>query len=248
MEKHYIEFKGKEYKVEEPTIALWGKLNSLKELYDDNDFSILIISLATGLSTDQLRESSWQGVYETASYLSSYLLKDGDKFYNEFEFRNRKYRFIDLENLTFGEFIDIDEFLSRDPSQKISDLNHLMALLYREVDTNGKMTPYDASLLSGRSELFKQLPVKYLRGSMVFFYNLETILQRNTRSSFHRIRTRVRWELKKLLRAFGVGMRHSYTYLMTISYKFIKLLRDRFSRSSTTSPTKKTSAHSGTEK
>lgn len=231
MEKHYIEYDGTEYRVDEPTIELWSRLNTLKDLYDDNDFSLIIISLATGLSTDQLRQADWEGVYKTASYLSSYLLKDGDKFYNEFEFRGKKYRFIDLENLTFGEFIDIDEFLSRDPAKKASELNLLMALLYREVDENGKLTPYDASLIKERAELFKRLPVKYLNGAMVFFYNLGTILQRNTHSSFHKTMTRLRWELKKGLTSFGVGMRRSYTYLVTTSSKFTRWLRDLYSRS-----------------
>lgn len=231
MEKHYIEFEGKEYKVEEPTIFLWSKLNTLKNLYDDNDFSLVIISLATGLSTDQLRQADWEGVYKTASYLSSYLLRDGDKFHNEFEFRGKKYRFIDLENLTFGEFIDIDEFLSRDPAQKAAELNLLMALLYREVDETGKQTPYDASLIKERSELFKQLPVKYLNGAMVFFYHLGTILQRNTHSSFHKTMTRVRWRVIKGLTSFGGGMHRSYTYLVTTSSKFTRWLRDLYSRS-----------------
>jgi hypothetical protein len=231
MEKHYVEYEGKEYKVHEPTIELWMKLNTLKDLYDTNDFSLILISIATGLTTEQLRDAEWEGVYKTAHYLSEYLLKDGDKFHKEFEFRDQKYHFIDLENLTFGEFIDIDEFLSRDPAKKMSELNLLMALLYRETDENGKITPYDASLLKDRAELFRRLPVKYLNGALVFFYNLETILRRNTHSSFHRIWLKVKWRTIKALTNFGGGLRRWYIYLVTIFSKYTKWLKNPFSKS-----------------
>lgn len=240
MEEHYIEYEGREYRVKEPTIELWSKLNTLKDLYDDNDFSLIIISLTTGLSTEQLREASWDGVYETSNYLSDYLLKDGDRFYNEFDFKGQKYRFIDMENLTFGEFIDIDEFLSRDPSKKSSELNLLMALLYREVDEKGDLTPYDASLIKQRAELFRTLPVKYLNGAMVFFYHLENILRRNTHSYFRRQMMNLKWKVIKGSTRFGVGIRHSYTYLVMISSKYTRWVRDLFSRSSTSSRIKRT--------
>lgn len=231
MEKHYIEYEGREYKVAEPTIELWTRLNLLKDLYDDNEFSLILISLSTGLSTDQLRDAEWEGVHNTANYLSDYLLRDGDRFHNEFEFKNQKYRFIDLENLTFGEFIDIDQYLSQDPSKKTSELNLLMALLYRELDEHGKLTPYDASTLKQRAELFRQLPVKYLNGAMVFFYNLETILHQSTRSYFHRKRIHLKWMVIKGLTSFGGGMRRWYTYLTTTFSKFMRWLRDLYLRS-----------------
>jgi hypothetical protein len=245
MEKHFIEYDGKEYRVNEPTIELWTKLNTLKDLYEEKDFSIIIISLATGLSTDQLRDASWEGVYETSTYLSNYLLKDGDKFQNEFEFKGKKYRFISLENLTFGEFIDIDEFLSRDPSKKASELNLLMALLYREVDEDGKLTPYDASLLRERAELFRQLPVKYLNGAMVFFCRLENILRVSTHSFLRRQMMNLKWKVIKALRTTGGGIHRWYTYRGITFSKYTRWLVDLSLRFSTFLRIKKTSTNSG---
>jgi len=240
MEKHFIEYDGQEYRVNEPTIELWSKLNTLKDLYEDNEFSIIIISLATGLSTDQLRQASWEGVYETSTYLTNYLLKDGDKFYNEFEFKGQKYRFLSLENLTFGEFIDIDEFLSRDPAKKASELNLLMALLYREVDEEGNLTPYDASVLKDRAELFRQLPVKYLNGAMVFFCRLENILRVSTHSFLRRQMMNLKWSLIRGLRDTGVGIHRWYTYRGITFSKYTRWLRDLYSRFSTFSRIKRT--------
>ena len=231
MEKHYVQYEGKEYRVTEPTIELWTKLNTLKDLYDENEFSLILISIATGLTIDQLRDADWEGVHKTSNYLADYFLKDGDRFHKEFEFKGKKYKFIDLENLSFGEFIDIDEYLSRDPSKKISELNLLMAFLYREQDETGKITPYNANEVRQRAELFRQLPVKYLNGSMVFFWSLENILRRSTRSFFLRNWIRIKWTTIKALRVIGGGMLRWYTYLMITSLKYKKSLRDPSSKS-----------------
>lgn len=231
MEKHYIEYDGKEYRVAEPTIELWIKLNTLKDLYDDNEFSLILISLATGLTIEQLREAEWEGVHKTSNYLANYFLKDGDRFHKDFEFKGKKYKFIDMENLTFGEFIDIDEFLSRDPSKKISELNLLMALLYREMDDTGKITRYNGTLVKERAELFRQLPVKYLNGSMVFFWSLENILHHATRSYFLRNWLRIKWRTIKASRNIGGGIRRWYTYLTITSLKYTKSHRDHYSKS-----------------
>jgi hypothetical protein len=171
MEKHIIEFEGREYPIVEPTIELWNKMNLLKDLYEEKDFALMMISIATGLSVDDLQEADWEGVYNTSNYLADYFLNEGDKFYNEFEFDGQKYRFINLEKLTFGEFIDIDEFLSRPVSERVSKMNFLMALLYREVDQDGNLRPYNGYEVPPRSEIFKQLPLKYLRGSLNFFFS-----------------------------------------------------------------------------
>jgi len=178
MEKHIIEFEGREFPVVEPTIELWNKMSVLKDLYSEEDFSLMMISIATGLSTDELREAEWEGVYNTSQYLANYFLQEGEKFYNEFEFEGQKYRFINLDKLTFGEFIDIDEFLSKPESERMSKMNHLMALFYREVNEDGTLPPYNAVLVPDRSEKFRKLPLKYLRSSLNFFFSFRKHLEK----------------------------------------------------------------------
>jgi hypothetical protein len=219
MEKHIIEYNGVEYGIDEPNIEFWNKLTTFQEFYDKDEFNLLLISMATGLSIDDLKNAPWEQVYETAQYLANYFLNVGDKFYNEFEYDGIKYRFIDLENLTFGEFIDIDEFLNRPPAKKQSEMNLLMALLYRPVGEDGKIEPYDSSKLQSRSQKFKTLPVKYLKGSLRFFLRLESILSQNTHSFFHRMKFKLKWKIVTLLRVFGGGILRSYIYLMKILRK-----------------------------
>lgn len=214
MEKHYIEFDGREYEVHEPTIELWNQLNTLKDLGTEDDFILSLIALSTGLLPDKIREAEWESVNNTAEFLAHYFMSIGDKFHNEFDFKGQKYRFMDLNNMTFGEFIDIDSFLSQDESKKQSQMNHLMALLYREVDENGKTKPYNASEVPERAEKFRSLPVKYLRGSMSFFLRLENILLQSSRSSLTRRIYKLKWRLKRHLRVFGGGILRLYIYLM----------------------------------
>lgn len=222
MELHVIEYEGKQYKIEEPTIELWNRLNILKDLYKEDEFNLLLISIATGLDIDEIKEANWESIYDASNSLADYFLTQSDKFYNEFVFNGQKYRFIDLENLTFGEFIDIDVFLQKPISKRQGELNYLMALFYREVGDDNKLVKYDATKVNDRALLFKMLPVKYLKGALSFFLRLENILQKNTRSYFHKMVYQMMWKLKKVLRVFGGGMLRSYIYLMKTYYKFRK--------------------------
>jgi hypothetical protein len=131
---------------------------------------LLLISIATGLDIEEIKDANWESIYDASNSLADYFLTQSEKFYNDFIFNGQKYRFIDLDNLTFGEFIDIDEFLSRPLTKRQSELNHLMALFYREVGDDNKLVKYDASKVGDRALLFKMLPVKYLKGSMSFFF------------------------------------------------------------------------------
>lgn len=222
MEKHYIVFDGKEYEVQEPTIELWNQLNTLKDLGDQRDFILTLISLATGLEVKEIEQANWQGVYDTSLYLTDYFLQQGDKFYNEFEFKGKKYRFMDLENMTFGEFIDIDSFLSQEQSKRQANMNNLMALLYREVGEDDKLIPYNANDVKERQQIFKGLPVKYLKGSVGFFLRLESILHQSSRSYLTRKMYQVKWKIKRHLRVFGGGIRRLYIYLVRTFYKYTR--------------------------
>lgn len=232
MEKHYIEFDGKEYEVQEPTIELWNQLNTLKDLGGERDFILTLISLTTGLDVKEIEKANWEGVYETSRYLTNYFLEHPDKFYNEFEFRGKKYRFMDLENMTFGEFIDIDSFLQQEQSKRQANMNMFLALLYREVDQNGVIKPYNGIEVKERAQIFKALPVKYLRGAVGFFLRLESILRASSRSFLTRGMYRMKWRIKRLLRVFGGGIRRLYIYLVRTFYKYRRSLKNLSLRSS----------------
>jgi hypothetical protein len=175
MEKHKISYGGKDYEVIEPTIELWGKLASLQDWTDETEFAIILISHMTGLSKEDIQKSNWHDVLTVSQNISNHLLHESKQFHKEFEFEGQKYKFIDLPNLTFGDFIDIDTFLSKPEMERRREMHLLMALLYRE---DGVVS--DTML---RAERFKQLPVKYVNGASTFFLRLEKISQGSSQLS-----------------------------------------------------------------
>jgi len=200
MKELIIEIEGKEYQVKEPTLKDWALLNVLKDLEQEEDFSLSIVSITTGIDEDLLRETNYIQVKKAADFLAYHFIELGQKFYPEFNFKDQDYKFIDLNNMSFGHFVDIDNFLTLDESYKRGNMNELMAMLYMEKDE----VKYSVDKVNQRKEIFKELPVKYLQGSLRFFFLLKKRLQENT-PFYLRIKWKVKRKLRRL-REIGVGM------------------------------------------
>jgi hypothetical protein len=208
MEKQFIKYNGKNYEVKEPTIDVWGKLASLQDWTEENEFSVLLISEVTGLSKDEILMSDWKDILVASQNLSNYLLNQGKEFYNEFEFGGQKYKFVDLPNLSFGEFVDIDSYLTKPLVERRRELHFLAAMLYREVDEDGNIKKYNGNDLPGRAEKFKKLPIKYLNGASSFFLLIEKISRGNIQISLRtrfKMRVKVIWTLAKLIALTSIG-------------------------------------------
>lgn len=227
MDKHTILYNGTKHEIIEPTIEMWSKLMTLQDWTDETEFALVLISEMTGLSKEDISKSDWHSVITASQNLSNHLLHESKKFHREFEFDGVKYRFIDLANLTFGEFVDIDTFLARNEHDRRREMNLLMAMLYREVDENDKLTEYDSSKIQGRAEKFKKLPVKYVNGASTFFLRLEKILQGSFPLSLW---TRLKMRVKTILIlaklvvsvSIGLGLARLYSWLMKILPKWKK--------------------------
>jgi hypothetical protein len=199
MEKHIITYQDKDYVVKEPTIEMWNRLSVLKDLLDEGEFVIKLISESTGLNEEQIMKSDWFDIMQVGGSLTNYLINQTNEYRQEFEFKGVKYRFIDLPNLTFGEFIDIDTFLTKPENEKKNQLNVLMAFLYREVGENNKLVPYDSNKIAERAEIFKNLPIKYVHGALGFFLHIEKILREPSVRFLVMLKwTRLKMTLKKV--------------------------------------------------
>ena len=224
MEQHFIKYDGKEYLVAEPTIMVWNKLSGAQTLQDEEAFRYTLISTATGLNEEEIKQADWLDVFKVSEYLTDYYMVQSPRFYNHFIFNETLYKFIDLENLTFGEFIDIDGFLSQPASYRIGNMNMLMALLYRETDENGKVVKYDASKVADRAQAFKLLPAKYLQGAIFFFGTLENILsvlmkQSLIQRKLRLMKLKVKGKMINLLSSVGVGIQQLFTWHKRTSIK-----------------------------
>ena len=202
MEELYIELDGVDYKVNEPTMKGWAELTLMKDLDEEEDFTLGIVSMCTSIDEELLQQANYLQVKRVADYLSEYFITEGSRFYPEFEFENTNYKFIDINKISFGHFIDIDGFLKKDVSYKKSRFNELMAMLYWP---EGQVK-YDSSLNLDRGILFRELPVKYLQGTLRFFFHLSKRLKNSTP-----IYLRKWWSMKRKLKRlqhsiqFGVG-------------------------------------------
>lgn len=203
-----LKYGGKIYKVDEPTIEVWAKLILLQEWTDEREFAIRLLSFITGLTEEEIEKSDFIEVLQAAADLSKYLMVESKAFHNEFEFNGVKYKFLDLTNITFGEFIDLDTFLTKSETDKKKELNLFMAMLYREVDDKGNYKPYDSNEMVKRAEVFKKLPVKYVNGATTFFLRIEKILLNNTKTSlYQKLKSMIRatWMLKKSIVSTSIG-------------------------------------------
>jgi hypothetical protein len=186
---HKIEYDGKDYIIGEPTLEMWSQLISVKDFESEFDLALRLLQMATGLESDELRQASSKSVYGAADGLIDYYTTQDNKFIESFTFNDKKYKFVELGSLSFGEFVDIDDQMTKSEVERMKNLHLLMALLYRQIDNDGNYMDYDTKRISGTAEEFKQLPIKYLNGALFFFYVIELILQKNIQFSL----TTIQW-------------------------------------------------------
>jgi hypothetical protein len=203
-----FKYKNKQYEIEEPTVEMWSKLILLQEWTDEREFCVKLLSFTTGLTEEEIENSDYAEVVKVSNEISVFLNENGDKFHNEFDFNGKRYRFLDLPNLTFGEFIDIDTYLSKEPHEKKKEMPLMMAMLYRELDENGNYKPYNSKELQKKAEEFKKLPVKYVKGATNFFFHLDKTLRGNFKASFWqnlKLMAKMIWILVKFIPLIGIG-------------------------------------------
>lgn len=223
MEIHKITFDGIEYEVKEPTLESWGRLTLTKDIMDTEEFALQLISTQTGLNRAQLLKCDWYDIHSVANGIMSYFNTIEDKYYNTFTFEGVEYKFVDLEKISFGEFVDIDTYLQKSETEKVNRLAYYMALLYRPIGE----TEYDIEKQREREEIFKKLPVKYFFGSNKVFFCLEKMLLRNTKASFYRLKMKYYWRrmMMYLLVVFTGGIVLSVVWLMRTLQKSRRLLK-----------------------
>ena len=194
METTYIEHKGVKYEVKEPTIEVWKNVMIYKDLLDEEDMYVKMIAEVTGLSMNEVKKADALEIRIAGDKLWRYLNQESKQLFKSIEHNGRKYNLVDLNKVSFGQFVDIDTFMKKDESYKVANLNELAAYLYCE---DGIV--YGDSDIRKRIEDFKTLPVKYIEGSIFFLLNLGKGLQELTTLyskspvMWWMMRTRIAW-------------------------------------------------------
>jgi hypothetical protein len=215
----HIEYKGKRYEVKEPTIDTWKNIMVFKDILDEQEMYVKLIAETTGLSVGQIKEADAADIIIAGDKLWRHLNQETKELYQHIEHKGIYYKLVDVSKISFGQFVDIDTFLKKDESYKISNLNELAAYLYCE---SGQT--YSQSNFTKRIEAFKDLPVKYVESAIFFLVILAEASQQVIALSS---KSKIWLEMMKVrlgFMSFMGGMRQYLSLPKTKSGKLIMLL------------------------
>lgn len=170
-----FEIGDKEYEIKELTIRQYYEVeqylisSSIKEHYE-------VISRLSGCPIKDLktlRMDQWSLLWTTlVEILSQYFTQDMGNIVQELEHDGVQYGLIKLDEVTIGEFADLDVILAADNSKQ--RLHEVLAILYRPIIGRGfrgqpKIKPYAEINNAEQSEIFKDLPIRYVKSALSFF-------------------------------------------------------------------------------
>jgi hypothetical protein len=166
-----LEVDGKSYELpKEITISHYGEImrrfsfceTEWEKAYD-------IIGVLLDIPYTLLREFDPEKLADLSLYLQDVIQRCDIEYNNTFTFNKTKYIGLIHNKMTFGEYVDIANYMKDDVSIYMN-IHKICAILYRPL-VDGKIAPYNVEAHEIQSELFKQLPVKYFFGA---FKNLIT--------------------------------------------------------------------------
>lgn len=196
-------------------------LSEMKVLVSDKP-ELEKLAAITGYSVDELRDAPRELVAYALDHLDK--MPETKRFLRKFELKGKKYGFIpDWEEFTAGEYIDLESYLS----DFWANAEKVLAILYREIDYEGKKTytikPYTAK---EDSEPFLEVPADLVSGALVFFWTIRADSIENMRSELLAAAARVQSSI-----ASGAGTQRSTRLPEKITYAW-RRLRGSLSRTS----------------
>jgi hypothetical protein len=217
--KIIVEHNGKEYIVKEPTIQMWSEVIKLKDIHGEEEMNLRLIEQTTGINREELLKQDAVLIRKIATELNAVLNQENKDLSPVIDFNNRKYKLVNLEKITFGQFVDIDTFLQKDEQYRISNLNELAVYLYTE---EGK--DYSDKDFKSEIESFKELPVRHIEGALFFFSLLgNTLVELIQVSSKNKLKFRM-MKMKILLINIGGGIQRLVLLPKTRFGRLIMLL------------------------
>ena len=142
---------------------------------EDIDKYKRVFSLFTGVPFSKCGDVSYVDFKEITNVINESINKKVE-FQPLFSLNGVEYGFInDFDEITFEELYVIGEY-----QNNISDLNKLMAVLFREVKSKNNKGEYvinDFDNTFKRSEIFKEMPLSIVDGALFFFKSLQIELK-----------------------------------------------------------------------
>lgn len=199
MAQTFIEYNNKKYEMKTLTIEMWGNIMKYQGILDDVEMYVKMISEMTGLSPKEVNDANAEDIIIAGQQLHKFINQESKEIYPEIRHKGIEYTMVDVHKISFGQFVDIDTFMSKDEAYKAANLNELAAYLFTE-----KGKKYGEVDFRKTIDNFKDLPVKYVEGAVFFLWTLEKALQ-NLSQVYSK--NKLTWEIIKLKVAshnFGV--------------------------------------------
>jgi hypothetical protein len=170
-----IEFKigRKEYLVKDVTLTNYKEV--LGMLQDtDVETPYEIVEFLSGCPKETLKEikfADWYFLWEEVKEMLLGNSTSTDTIVPIIEFQDRKYGLPSIEDLSLGEFADLDIIASGQNSE--NKLAEIAAILYRPVEEEGvdyiKLEKYSVESMKQRARLFQFLPLSAIKSANTFF-------------------------------------------------------------------------------
>lgn len=118
-----------------------------------------------------LKYQHWIQLWTEAQTRIGALTGNAESIHPTFEFKSVKYGLPAIDDITVGEFADLDIIVSEgNPENKLAEI---AAILYRPVILEDgdlvKIQPHDTDGYKKRKDLFQDLPISYVRSANAFF-------------------------------------------------------------------------------
>jgi len=162
-----------EYEFKDLTIKLYYELQDLlKE--PDRESELKIVSILTDCPVEELKAlkfEHWLTLWSEAQLQITAGVGDADSIRPTIEFKGVLYGLPKLEDITVGEFADLDIIATSPGAEK--KLVEIAAILYRPVTHQKgdwiKIEPYTVDGYNERVQEFQDLPVSAIRSANSFF-------------------------------------------------------------------------------
>lgn len=134
---------------------------------DENFLAIKMIEVFCGLRNNTVRAMKAKSIRDITRILTD-MFNEKPELIKQFEMNGLTYGFIpDLENMSFGEYIDLDTFIGDS-----ENLHKAMGVLYRPITQSYKDKYIIEKYAGDKYEDMVNMPMDAVLSSILFFYHL----------------------------------------------------------------------------
>ena len=185
MQKAKFKIGTKTYEFKEITLKDYYEIQDLLASPEEKVTDFKLVEILTQCPVDELKKlkyGDWLMIWEETQHQVNLLGQGTEAIVPIIEFRGVKYGLPNIDDITIGEFADLDViFTGKNPEKKLAEI---AAVLYRPIlQQEGNTTileEYSSEGFRTRKELFKELPVRAIKSANSFFLQSANSSLKNT--------------------------------------------------------------------